>query len=197
MEKIILASASPRRKQLMELLGIPFDIVIKPIEEKLQSNLSPKEHIQNLAFKKAHAVALDYPNDLVIGCDTMVVVEELPLGKPKNAIEAKHILKMLSGKEHYVCTGVALLCKQSNIEVCFTETTFVKMKHLSHEEIEEYVETGESLDKAGAYAIQGKAAIYIEKISGDYYNVVGLPIHRLYETLIQLNRYPRKKQVKL
>ncbi|WP_069997964.1 Maf family protein [Cellulosilyticum sp. I15G10I2] len=193
MANVLLASSSPRRQELMQLLDIAFEIVVKPIEEKIEEDLSPAENVKYLAFKKAAAVAQDYPEALVIGCDTVVVLNDRIIGKPKNPEDAKRILKALSGKAHYVCTGVAIINIKEKLEICFCETTNVKMKDLTTDEIDDYIATDEPLDKAGAYGIQGKGAIYIEQISGDYYNVVGLPLNRLYKELIKLNTYQRIK----
>lgn len=188
MINIILASSSPRRKELMQLLDIDFTVLVREIEELIDPLLSPEENVKQLALKKAMAIAADYPQSLIIGCDTVVVCDEKVLGKPKSPEHAKKMLAYLSGKEHYVCTGTALINLYKNIRISFYETTYVTMKQLDPEEIDHYVATGEPLDKAGAYGIQGKGAVYIKKITGDYYNVVGLPIHRLYEVLRQVNK---------
>jgi len=187
MLELILASSSPRRKELMNLLNMGFTIITKDIEEKIDEKLEPHENVKALAIKKAMAVGVDYPGSFVIGCDTVVSLENKIIGKPKSSEDAKNTLCYLSGKEHYVYTGVAIVCLEKNIEISFFETTKVKMKNLTHAEIDDYVATKEPLDKAGSYAIQGRGAIYIERIDGDYYNVVGLPLCRLYKELIKLN----------
>lgn len=184
---IILASSSPRRKELMSFLNREFTIITKEVEEKIDEQIEPYENVKALALKKAVAVAADYQDNFVIGCDTIVSIENKIMGKPKDKEDAKNTLRYLSGKEHCVYTGVAIICKKKNIEVSFFETTKVRMKKLTEEEIDSYIATGEPLDKAGSYAIQGKGAIYIEAIDGDYYNVVGLPLCRLYKELIKLN----------
>ncbi len=189
MTNIILASASPRRKELMKLLGVTFQVITKEIEEKIDAEVSVEQNVKSLAFKKAMAIAPDYPESLVIGCDTLVALDGQILGKPKSDKDAKNILRHLSGKQHEVCTGVAIICLGENISNCFCETTFVTMKDLTSDEINYYTATGEPLDKAGAYGIQGKGAIYIERIVGDYYNVMGLPVNKLYSELIKLNSY--------
>lgn len=186
MKKIILASGSPRRKELIKLLGYPFEICVRGVEEKLDRQLSPEDNVKCLARLKAEVVAKDYPFDWVIGADTMVCLEEHILGKPQNEVEAAKMLQLLSGKKHRVITGVALIRKEEVISFC--ETTYVQMKTLSAQEIEDYIATREPMDKAGAYGIQGKGAIFIEGIEGDYYNVVGLPIHQIYKRLLENKR---------
>lgn len=186
MRSMILASSSPRRKELMNLLDIPFTVISKDVEEKIDKTIAPHENVKNLALKKAMAIALDYQDAFVIGCDTVVVAENKIIGKPKDRQDAIDTLNYLSGKEHCVYTGVAIVCKKREIKICFYEMTKVKMQTLTAREITNYVATNEPLDKAGSYGIQGKGAIYIERIDGDYYNVVGLPINRLYKELNKL-----------
>ncbi|MDF2593866.1 MAG: maf protein [Clostridia bacterium] len=196
MEFIVLASSSPRRKALINLLEMPFIVVSKEVDEQIDRTQSPEENVKALALKKAMAVAEDYPSQLVIGCDTVVAIGSQIIGKPRDKQDAKVILDSLSGKSHFVYTGVAIVCKIDKYTHTFCERTSVKMKGLTAEEIDSYIRTGEPLDKAGAYGIQGKGALYIEGIEGDYYNVVGLPVHRLYQELTQINKYyEAKKQV--
>lgn len=180
---MILASLSPRRKELLSLIGKPFSIETKNIEEKINPNLSPKENVKALAFEKAEAVAKEQPEEVVIGADTIVCLKGEIMGKPKNADEAKEMLRALSGQSHEVYTGVAILVKGRGIKHVFADKTKVYMKELLETEIEAYVATKEPLDKAGSYGIQGQGALYIEGIEGDYYNVMGLPVHRVYEIL--------------
>ncbi len=181
MKKIILASSSPRRQELLKLLDYPFEVCVESVEEIIDKSISPEENVQNLAKLKAGAVAKKYRSQWVIGADTMVCLDDHILGKPQDEVQAKEILKLLSGRRHRVITGVALIKGDEVIKFC--ETTYVKMKVLSDVEIDEYIATKESIDKAGAYGIQGKGAIFIEGIEGDYYNVVGLPIHQIYKRL--------------
>lgn len=184
MEPLILASGSPRRKDLMELLPWPFEIKVAEVEEKVEHHLSLLQNVQQLALKKAKAVAIHNPDRIVIGADTMVGTDEKLLGKPSNKEEAFKMLEGLSGQWHRVITGVAIVHLEKNLQYTFYEETKVKMSHLTASEIKAYIETGEPLDKAGSYAIQGIGARYIEGIEGDYFNVVGLPVHRLYQELI-------------
>ncbi|MDF2877184.1 MAG: maf protein [Clostridia bacterium] len=187
MDFIVLASSSPRRKALMNLLEMPFIVVSKEVDEQIDPAQSPEENVKALALKKAMAVAGEYTSKLVIGCDTVVALGSQIIGKPRDKQHAKVILESLSGKKHTVYTGVAFVCKDEKCIQTFYEKTSVTMKKLTHQEIDSYIDTGEPLDKAGAYGIQGKGALYIEGIEGDYYNVVGLPVHRLYKELTQLN----------
>lgn len=198
MSRIILASASPRRKELLEQIGIEFEICPAKGEEVITKTL-PQEVVMELSKQKAEEIAsmllsfrenhkdITTPTDiLVIGADTVVAHEGKILGKPKDEEDAKHMLQSLSGMTHSVFTGVTLVLidKQGRCgEVVFYEKTDVTMHTINKEEIERYVASGEPMDKAGAYGIQGKCAIYIKKIEGDYNNVVGLPISRLYQEL--------------
>ncbi len=184
---IILASSSPRRHELMKLLNVSFKIITQEVEEYIDNSLSPEENVQQLAMKKAMAVACRQPEDIVIGCDTIVVLEDQILGKPLDATDAETTLIKLSGRIHRVCTGVAIICKLKNIETSFAETTYVKMDVLTRKEVADYIATGEPMDKAGSYGIQGRGAVFIAGIEGDYYNVMGLPIHRIYKEFINLN----------
>lgn len=183
---MILASASPRRHELIKLVVDEVQIITKEVEEVIDPKDSPQKNVQTLARQKAMAVADDYENELVIGADTVVCLDGHIMGKPKSVEEAKEMLRKLSGKTHDVCTGVALIQKSKGIDHTFVEITNVTMKALSEAEIEYYVATKEPMDKAGSYGIQGKGALYISHIDGDYYNVMGLPVHKLYETLNEI-----------
>lgn len=186
MTKIILASNSPRRKELIKLLGYPFEICSREVEELINPQLPPEENVKHLAKLKAEAVAKDYREHLVIGADTMVCLQDHVLGKPKSEADAEEMLQLLSGKKHRVITGVAFV--RGDEVITFCETTYVQMKELTRAEIKAYIATKEPMDKAGAYGIQGKGAVFIERIDGDYYNVVGLPIHQVYKRLIDTKR---------
>lgn len=198
MSQIILASASPRRKELLEQIGLEFEICPAKGEEIITKSV-PEEVVMELSKQKAEEVAamvssfgenhkeITTPSDiLVIGADTVVAYDGKILGKPKDEDDAKRMLAMLSGNTHSVFTGVTLVLIDKSGragEVVFYEKTDVKMYPMTAQEIERYVSTGEPMDKAGSYAIQGKCAIHIEKIDGDYNNVVGLPIARIYQEL--------------
>ncbi len=198
MSQIILASASPRRKELLEQIGLEFEICPAKGEEII-TKTAPEEVVMELSKQKAEEVAamvssfgenhkeITTPSDiLVIGADTVVAYDEKILGKPTDEEDAKRTLTMLSGNTHSVFTGVTLVLIDKSGragELVFYEKTDVKMHAMTEEEIDRYVATGEPMDKAGSYAIQGKCAIHIEKIDGDYNNVVGLPITRIYQEL--------------
>jgi len=183
---IVLASASPRRRQLLSLLGIDFTVVPSRVDEPLPEREGDPERLAiALAEAKARAIAPDRPGSLVIGADTLVMVGDRVLGKPQDAAAAAAMLRLLSGREHHVVTGVAVLDTRSQPWSVTTaaERTAVRFRPLAEAEIAAYVATGEPMDKAGAYAIQGRGAILIEGIVGDYANVVGLPLVRTMELL--------------
>lgn len=181
MNRVILASKSPRRKELLELLKIPFEIIVSDIDEQIDYDNDLVKEIEKLSYQKANAVFRDHPDALVIGSDTIVKIGNDVLGKPHSVEEAKQMLRELSDNTHEVVTGVTILCKE-NAET-FSSVARVSFYPLSEEEIEEYVSTNEPMDKAGAYAIQGDAAKFIRCIEGDYYTIVGLPIAELYHRL--------------
>lgn len=184
MKKIILASASPRRSEILENLKIPFEKRTSLIDEQAYDIIDPVELVKTLAYEKARSVLNQDDQDaIVIGADTIVVYEHRVLGKPKDIEEARLFLNLLNGKEHSVYSGLAMLQGSSDrvyIEFCETK---VLMRRYQEEEILAYINTKEPMDKAGAYAIQGFGAALVEKIDGDYYNVVGLPISKLIEGL--------------
>ena len=173
---IILASQSPRRRELMEKLHIPFAVRVADIDETPDPHLTIREDLMRISRKKAEAIAHE-PDDIVIAADTMVVLDGEELGKPKNRADAKNMLTRLSGRSHQVMTGLTVL--QGTRCVAHTEVTDVFFRPLTEKEIDDYVASGDCDDKAGAYGIQSGAAPFVEKIHGDYYNVVGLPVCRL------------------
>ena len=172
---IVLASASPRRQVLLRNARIPFVVEPADIDETPLPGESPKDYAERLAREKARAVSRKRPLDLVLGADTIVVVDNAILGKPRDAGDAARMLRLLSGRTHAVITGVCLVGPTA-FEKMTSETTRVTMNCLSDDEIRDYVATGEPMDKAGAYAIQGIASRWIPRIEGDYSNVVGLPV---------------------
>lgn len=178
MKNIILASASPRRKALLERKGIEFDTCPCPIPEKKIEGELPKEMCMRLAGEKAVYASNKFPSSFVIGADTIVCLDNEVFGKPKDRENAHKMLSDLSGKMHDVITGVCIIIPGKG-RINFTETTHVYFKNLSSAEIEDYINTKEPYDKAGAYAIQGEANKFIERIEGDYDNVVGLPVERV------------------
>lgn len=175
--KVILASASPRRRELMKLITEDFDSVSTEVDETLPDNIKAEKAAEFLSKVKAKSAAEIYPESVIIGCDTTVICGEKILGKPKNAEQCREYMKMLSGKSHKVITGCTI--RKSNNFCTFSVCTEVFFSHLSDADIEEYVSTDEPYDKAGGYGIQGKGALLIEKINGDYFNVVGLPVSEL------------------
>lgn len=177
---IILASQSPRRKELLGLLNIPFSVQVADVDETLDSALPLEDAVAQLSRRKAEAVACG-ETELVIAADTIVVIDGRVLGKPKDEAEAIQMLRLLSGRTHRVMTGLTALTQEKCVS--HTEVTEVVFRELSPEEIEAYVRSGEPMDKAGSYGIQGGAAPFVQSICGDYYNVVGLPVCRLSQIL--------------
>ena len=191
--KLILASSSPRRSEILTSVGWEFTKDSADIDETELPGESPEDYVQRLAREKAGAVAERYEDALVLGADTTVLIDHQIIGKPADLTDAKRMLKMLSGNWHEVLTGVALVKVQSpkpkvpsQKTVVGLQRTRVKFAVMSDEEIEFLAEKGEPLDKAGAYAVQAQAALFIEGIEGDYWNVVGLPIHLVYELVKQI-----------
>lgn len=185
-KKIVLASKSPRRKEIMELTPWEFEVDAVDIDETMDKNLGLVENLMNLAQKKAQPIANKYPDSIVIGSDTIVCVDDEILGKPKDESEARSMLQMLSGREHSVFTGVSIQIINRDVKITLCEETKVYFKNLTESEISWYIKSGEPFGKAGSYGIQGKAGLFVEKIDGDYYNVVGLPLNKLYEELNKL-----------
>ena len=173
---LILASQSPRRKQLLELLRVPFTVRVADIDETLDTHCPIPDAVARLSLRKAQAIPRD-PEDTVIAADTIVVCDSYILGKPEDKESAFKMLAMLSGRTHQVMTGVTVL--RGDVAETFTEVTDLHFRALSRQEILRYVATGESMDKAGAYGIQGGAALFCDRMNGDYYNVMGLPVCRL------------------
>lgn len=181
--RIILASASPRRKQLLEQMGLKFDIITSNKEEKIPRGLEIEKIPEELAYNKAVDVASQiHQPTIIIGADTVVVKDGI-LGKPKDREEARQMLYKLQGQTHQVITGLALVNPWTEEVQKSYEKTLVEMAPLTLQEIEYYVKTGEPMDKAGGYGIQGLAGIFISRIEGCYFNVMGLPIHRLWDML--------------
>ena len=180
---VILASQSPRRRELMAYFPFPFSVRVSHAQEEIDRHNPPQDEVARISRLKAEAVFRD-PGDIVIGADTIVVSDGELLGKPTDEADAYRMLNLLSGSRHQVMTGVTVI--KGGQYHSFTEVTDVYFRPLSQEEIRRYVRTGEPMDKAGAYGIQGGAGLFIEKIEGDYYNVVGLPICRLSQVLQEI-----------
>lgn len=181
MNRLILASASPRRKELIKKISDLFECIPADIEETIPNDLDNEKVPEHLAKLKAEHIYSLYHDSLVIGCDTVVVAKGKILGKPKDKMDAYDMLSMLSGITHEVITGVCVI--NSGVEKCFAEKSFVTFKKLSENQINDYIKTGEPMDKAGAYGIQTKGSELVEKYDGDYYNIVGLPIERIKKEL--------------
>jgi septum formation protein len=174
--RIVLASGSPRRRELLAGIGLSFEVIVSNADESVDEKLDPPALVQELAYRKASQVANSLKYGLVIGADTIVVLEDQVLGKPADEEDAKRMLFQLQGRVHSVYSGIALIDAQTSESRIAYSRTDVKMRTLSVEEISRYVATGEPMDKAGSYAIQGIGAILVEGIQGDYYTVVGLPL---------------------
>lgn len=181
--QLILASASPRRKALLSLFGLPFVVRAADIDETMDFSKPPFDEVARVSRAKALAVARE-EDDAVVAADTIVVCDGRVLGKPHSREEAIAMLSLLSGRDHQVMTGCTVLRGQKS--ETFTEVTDLHFRPLSQMEIEKYVASGEPMDKAGAYGIQGGAALFCERIAGDYYNVMGLPVCRLGQALKRL-----------
>ncbi len=183
--KIILASKSPRRKQLLELLGLPFQVQGSQIDE-VYSLTNPREIVTHLAASKARDVAKQFEDALIIGADTIVVLDEHILEKPQDEKDALNMLMRLSNRTHIVYTGVCLILKTNGQvkEHSFFEETKVTFAALSESEVQSYIKSGSPMDKAGAYGIQDDyGAVFVKRIEGDYYNVVGFPLHAFYQNV--------------
>lgn len=180
-QSVILASASPRRRELMPKIIDKYEIKVADVEEILPKNISALKAPEYLARLKAMAVSKDNRGRIVIGCDTVVIINDKILGKPENEEDAKRMLRLLSGKTHLVVSGVCITnYYKTDTFACISEVTF---KNLTDSQIEEYLQSGESMDKAGAYGIQGKAGQFVESVNGSVYNVIGFPILQIKEHL--------------
>ncbi|MDD4569372.1 MAG: Maf family protein [Tepidanaerobacteraceae bacterium] len=187
LEKVILASASPRRQQLLTKIGLDFTVEPSCLDEVLDFDMDFGFMASEMAFKKAMKVAQKHEKALVLGADTIVVLDREILGKPATSLEAKEMLMRLSGRWHRVFTGLSIVDAATKTHLNEFEESWVKFKDLDDIEIKNYIKTGEPMDKAGAYGIQGKGALFVEKIEGDYYNIVGLPLFRLNSMLRYFN----------
>lgn len=181
MKKIILASGSPRRRELMEMIGVDFEVIVSNCKEVLNNELPVAERIMDVARQKAEDVFKKHQDSIVIGCDTVVVVDDEILGKPKSKQQAREMFDKMNNRSHIVLSGVCIISKEETS--LFYDVTDVVFNNLSDEEIEEYISSDEPYDKAGGYAIQGKAGLFIREIKGNYYNVMGLPIDMVYNSL--------------
>jgi len=182
-KKIVLASASPRRREILEITGLKFDVCPSEYSEDLTLSLKPHKLAKFLSLKKAEEVAQKYPDSIIIAADTFIYFKNRLLGKPDTPEDAEKMLELLNGKVHSVITGFTVLDTGDGRIVSQSVATKVSFRKLSAEEIRAYIKSGEPLDKAGAYAVQGLGAVFIERIEGDFFNVVGLPLSALTECL--------------
>jgi septum formation protein len=180
---LVLASASPRRRELLEKIGLVFRVDAGAYEEEIRSGLTPRALARFLSAEKARAVAWKYRNAVIIAADTFIVLRKKIMGKPHTKKEAERMLRLLNGRAHSVISGFTILDTETNRKISRSVETKVFFRKLTRKEIHAYLESGEPLDKAGAYAIQGLGSAIVRKIEGDYFNVVGLPISSLVEDL--------------
>ncbi|WP_373598808.1 Maf family protein [Paraclostridium bifermentans] len=180
---IILASGSPRRREILANTSAEFSVVTSDVDEKIFDYEEPTQLVLRLAFEKCMDVAVNNTKDVVIGADTIVVLDNEILGKPKSEDEAFEMLKKLSNREHQVITGMSIVNLEKNKKIVDYAISNVKFKNLTDKDITDYISTKECLDKAGAYGIQGYGALLVEEIRGDYFNIVGLPISKLSDIL--------------
>jgi septum formation protein len=180
---LVLASKSPRRQQILRDAGIPFVVRAADVPEQRRPGESPADYVRRLAQEKAFAVTI-LPGEIVLGADTVVVIDAQVLEKPIDAADATRMLGLLSGREHEVITGICL--RSDTRKIVDAATTRVRFVPLTREEMEAYVESGEPMDKAGAYAIQGLASKFIDRIEGSYFNVMGLPVALVYRRLTEI-----------
>ena len=192
--KLILASQSPRRQELLKEITSQFEIVPSSIEEVLDIGLRPEENARNIARAKAKSIASEYSDCWIIGADTIVTLDDEIFGKPEDEKDAERILKRLSGREHIVVTGICVVGPQKSRDKFVVSK--IKIKPLTIQEIKNYISTGEPMDKAGAYAIQGKGSFMVRSFSGSKTNIIGLPIDEL-KILLKKTNYPLHKRQKL
>ncbi len=184
---IYLASKSPRRKKMLDLMGVKFNVLDIDVNERINISYSPVKNVKQIAKQKSEEALLRIKSGIVITADTIVVLEGKIIGKPKNKHDAKRILKLLSGKYHFVYTGFAIVNKNLGTKIIDYSKTKVFFRKLEEKEINDYVKTGSPLDKAGAYGIQDDyGAVFVEKIEGCYYNVLGFPMSKIYKSLIKI-----------
>lgn len=189
--KIVLGSKSARRSELLSLIGYDFYVDFVDIDETIHDYKNPKDYVQKVVQRKGEAVAIKHKDELVVCADTIVVVDDVILNKPKDTYDARLMIKLINNRAHSVMTAVYI--KYLNYEKTFVEETIVYIDNISEEEIVAYISTNEPYDKAGGYAIQGKFAKHIKKIDGDFYNVMGLPINRLNNEIKEIELTRTKK----
>ena len=186
--KIILASKSPRRAEILKMIRINFKVTPSKSKEEINTKREKNEIAINISKAKAEKISYKFPNDIIIGADTIVVLNEKIFGKPKDINESKKMLKTLSGNSHKVITGVSIMNKRLGILKSFSDTTEVLVQKIPMEKIDYYVNNFNTLDKAGSYGIQEWFSVWVKKINGCYYNVMGLPVSKFYRYLIETER---------
>ena len=186
--RIILASQSPRRAEILRMIGVSFKVESSNIHEEINQKIKQNEIAINISKAKAEAISHKYPNDIIIGADTIVVFNEKIFGKPKDINESKKMLKALSGNSHKVITGVTIMNKNLGVLKTFSETTEVFVQKIPTKKIEYYINNFNTIDKAGSYGIQEWFSVWIKKINGCYYNVMGLPVSKVYKHLVETKR---------
>lgn len=185
--KIILASNSPRRKEILDIAKIEYEVIPSNIEEKMNEELPVAERIEDIAYQKVKSIRKSRQDKIILGADTVVLINDKIIGKPHSKKEAEEIIRLLSGKTHKVITGCCIYDNVKNEYIKFHEITEVTFYEMSDEEILTYIENPSIYDKAGAYGIQEDAALYIEKVNGDYYNIIGLPIGKVFRELKKIS----------
>ena len=186
--KIILASQSPRRAEILRMIGVNFKVDSSNINEEMNQKIEQNEIVMNISKAKAEKISHKYPDNIIIGADTIVVYNEKIFGKPKDKNESRKMLKALSGDCHKVITGVTIMNKKLGVLKNFSESTKVFVQKIPSKQIEFYVNNYNTLDKAGSYGIQEWFSVYIKKINGCYYNVMGLPVSKLYKHLAEIEK---------
>lgn len=197
MRQLILASQSPRRKELLGRMGLDFEVVPSEFDERLDDSRSPQDVAMELALGKAREVADKYPEAIVIGADTIVYYSGRQLGKPTDEADAVAMLSALSGHSHEVCTGVTVLCRAARIENVAVDTAHVRMRKVAQSEIEAYVAAGEPMDKAGGYGIQAGGKFLVESVDGNVDTIIGLPTKLLADMLHEIGVYATPVEIKL
>ena len=188
--QLILASNSPRRKELLKMLGLSFEVFPAPDDEEVEPGLAPDDLVKILAYRKAGSVSELCPGKVVVGADTVVEIDGRILGKPQSAADARHMLQQLSAHTHRVYTGVCVM-KGNRVDLDY-DCTSVTFYPLTDDEIAAYIATNEPMDKAGSYGIQGRGALFVKKIEGDFYSVMGLPVAKLYRMLQRFGDFTQK-----
>jgi septum formation protein len=192
-KRLVLASGSPRRRELVKMIGLEFELAVPEVREDSVSPARPSNFVVEVALAKALSLAHRFPDAVILGADTVVVLDRKILGKPRDLSDARAMLRTLSGKTHTVYTGLALVDVPTGLRETGYEKSLVTMKNMTKAEIDDYLATGEPMDKAGSYGIQGFGAVFVKHINGCFFNVMGLPVARLYDMLRELSSRVRQR----